>query len=63
MDSPEEVLLQAHGQARTIMDFLHENGSFPFVLSMLPAYLKIHFHVKFPYLAVILLSFQFWCHL
>ncbi|XP_065031525.1 cell cycle checkpoint protein RAD17-like isoform X1 [Musa acuminata AAA Group] len=25
MDAPEEVLLQAHGQARTITDFLHEN--------------------------------------
>lgn len=31
MDAPEKVLSQAHGQARPIADFLHENGtsSFP----------------------------------
>lgn len=26
MDVPEKVLCQAHGQARPIADFLHENG-------------------------------------
>jgi cell cycle checkpoint protein len=26
MDSPEKILCQAHGQARPIADFLHENG-------------------------------------
>ena len=26
MDAPEKVLSQAHGQARNIADFLHENG-------------------------------------
>lgn len=29
MDSPERVLLQMHGQARPIADFLHENGKYP----------------------------------
>lgn len=28
MDSPEKILCQAHGQARPIADFLHENGDF-----------------------------------
>lgn len=27
MDAPEVVLCQAHGQARTLSDFLHENGN------------------------------------
>lgn len=27
MDAPEKVLCQAHGQARPIADFLHENGN------------------------------------
>lgn len=26
MEPPEKVLCQAHGQARSIADFLHENG-------------------------------------
>lgn len=26
MDAPEVVLSQAHGQARLVVDFLHENG-------------------------------------
>lgn len=26
MDSPERILSQAHGQARPVADFLHENG-------------------------------------
>lgn len=26
MDAPEMVLCQSHGQARSIADFLHENG-------------------------------------
>lgn len=29
MDSPERVLSQAHGQARPVSDFLHENGKYP----------------------------------
>lgn len=28
MDAPEKILCQAHGQARPIADFLHENGNF-----------------------------------
>lgn len=36
MDAPEKVLCQAHGQARPIADFLHENGdSFTYKLSHL----------------------------
>lgn len=31
MDPPEKVLCQAHGQARPIADFLHENGTFFFL--------------------------------
>lgn len=27
MDAPEKVISQAHGEAQTITDFLHENGS------------------------------------
>lgn len=27
MDPPEKILCQAHGQARPIADFLHENGT------------------------------------
>ena len=27
MDDPELVLCQAHGQARLVTDFLHENGN------------------------------------
>lgn len=27
MDAPETILRQAHGQARPIADFLHENGN------------------------------------
>lgn len=27
MDDPELVLCQAHGQARVVADFLHENGN------------------------------------
>lgn len=27
MDAPEKILCQAHGQARPIADFLHENGN------------------------------------
>lgn len=27
MEAPEKVLCQAHGQARTVTDFLHENGN------------------------------------
>lgn len=27
MDAPEKVLCQAHGQAKTVTDFLHENGN------------------------------------
>lgn len=30
MDDPELVLCQAHGQARPIADFLHENGKYSF---------------------------------
>jgi len=28
MDAPEVILCQAHGQATTLSDFLHENGNF-----------------------------------
>lgn len=28
MDAPEKVLSQAHGQARPVLDFLHENCKF-----------------------------------
>lgn len=28
MDAPEKVLCQAHGQAKTVTDFLHENGKY-----------------------------------
>ena len=27
MDAPEKVLCKAHGQARPVTDFLHENGN------------------------------------
>lgn len=33
MDSPEKVLCQAHGQARPIADFLHENGMYLWILA------------------------------
>lgn len=33
MDDPELVLCQAHGQARLIADFLHENGNLCYMLS------------------------------
>lgn len=38
MDSPEKVLCQAHGQARPVADFLHENGTYIWTLA---AHLKV----------------------
>ena len=32
MDAPEKVLSQAHGKARPVADFLHENGDHHIIL-------------------------------
>jgi hypothetical protein len=41
MDAPEKVLCQAHGQARPVTDFLHENGNHLIYHMLLPWVLVI----------------------
>lgn len=44
MEDPELVLRQAHGQARLVADFLHENGNPCYMLSLNCWFL---FHLQF----------------
>lgn len=38
MDAPEKVLCKAHGQARPVTDFLHENGNISYEIGLLHAF-------------------------
>lgn len=44
MDSPEKVLHQAHGQARPIAEFLHENGNCIITLPLWTTFLVIYIY-------------------
>ncbi|KAG5530188.1 hypothetical protein RHGRI_030532 [Rhododendron griersonianum] len=49
MDAPEKVLCKAHGQARPVTDFLHENGNISYKIGLL----RFHKNPKLVYLASI----------